>query len=56
VGLEGTVLQKGMDDSIRGGSGEMVAVSFSTVRKWSEVLRARMMCRGCYDKSCAGGV
>jgi len=34
----------------------MVAVYYVMIRKWSEVLRRRMMWRGCIDKSCAAGV
>jgi len=31
-------------------------VKFVIIRKWSEVLRRRMMWHGCTDESCAGGV
>jgi len=44
------VLRKGGDVGRRGGSGEMVAVWFCTIRKWIEMLRRRMMWRGCIDK------
>jgi hypothetical protein len=49
-GVEGIVLRKGGDDGRCGRSGQMVAVSFSTIRMWAEVLRSRMMWRGCVDK------
>jgi len=34
----------------------MVAVQCNMMRKWSEVLRCQARWRGCYAKSCAGGV
>jgi hypothetical protein len=55
-GVEGIVLRKGGDGGRRGGSGEMVAVLFRTIRKWSEVLRRRMMWRGSYDNGRWSGV
>jgi hypothetical protein len=44
------VLRKGGDVRRRGGSGEMMAGLFSTMWKWSEVLRCRTMWLGCIDK------
>ena len=37
-GVEGIVLRKDGDVGRRGESGEMVAVKFSKIEKWSEVL------------------
>jgi hypothetical protein len=54
--VEGIVLRKGGDVGRRGRSGEMVAVKFSKIKMWSEVLRRRMMWRGCYDKEERSGV
>jgi len=50
------VLWKGGDVERRGGDSKMVAVYFSTIRKWSEVLRRPVRWCGCYDKYCVGGV
>jgi len=44
------VLRKGGDVGRCGGSGEMVEVLFSKIKKWSEVLRRGERWRGCYDK------
>jgi len=48
--VEGIVLRKGGDVGRRGESGEMVAVYFSKIKKWFEVLRRGTIWRGCYDK------
>jgi len=49
-GVEGILLRKDGDVGRRGGSGEKVAVEFSKIKKWSEVLRREVRWRDCYDK------
>jgi hypothetical protein len=49
-GVEGIVLRKGGAVGRCGGRGKMVEVYFSTIRKYSEVLRRQTMWSGCYDK------
>jgi len=44
------VLRKSGDVGRCEGSGEMVAVQFIKIKKRSEVLRRRVIWRGCYDK------
>jgi hypothetical protein len=44
------VLRKGRDVKRRGASGEMVAVKFSMISQWTEVLRHQTMWCGCTDK------
>ena len=43
------MLRKDTDVGRWGGCGEIVAIQFGMIRKWSEVLRRRMMWHGCTD-------
>ena len=48
--MEAIVLLKSRDVLRHGEGGKVVVVQFGMIRKWSEVLRRRMMRRGCIDK------
>ena len=48
------VIRKGGDVGRHRGSDEMVAVQFSMIRNWAEVLQHQMIWHGCIDKELSG--